>query len=68
MASSQAVVGNAFAEVMDAVEGNICRKPVQYRWEKQIAAAIQCSPEIAPAIRAVGIRAWKENYVQTVTI
>jgi hypothetical protein len=33
MASTQAVIGNPFAEVMDAVEGNICRKPVQYRWQ-----------------------------------
>jgi uncharacterized protein YaiE (UPF0345 family) len=33
MASAQAVIGDAFAEVMDAVEGDICRKPVQYRWQ-----------------------------------
>jgi hypothetical protein len=33
MASTQAVIGNPFAEVMDAVASDICRKPVQYRWQ-----------------------------------
>ena len=53
--STQPVVGDAFAQVVNAMEGDICRKPMQNPRKNQIATALNRPFEVAPVVGAVGV-------------
>ena len=59
VAGPQAVIGNPFTEVVDAVEGDVRPKPIQQRMNIQIAAPFQRTPQVVPTFAATGIGAFK---------